>query len=43
MQSNKKKSEGIYSDIFEDFGLDMWHWANHDKLAATTATYIPRL
>lgn len=39
----KKQSEGIYCDIFEDFGLDIWHQANHDKLAATTAPYVPRL
>ena len=37
-----RKFEGICYDLFEDFGLGIWHRAYHDELAAPTITYVPR-
>lgn len=41
--SVRPKTWNICCDLFEDFSLDTWHWAHHNKLAAPTAADVPRL
>lgn len=41
--SIRPKTWNICYDLFEDFSLDTWHQAHHNKPAAPTAADVPRL